>query len=182
MAVIFDRSVWEKRAWRRFKSALQRGVPDREATDGWTTDVRAIEGIARAVEWCDGRKINVQFSKKEGGTYDHTTRTISIAGRCKPQLQLHYLLHECGHALIGERTTTGRFSKGYSQLAVHPGAERLNEHRLDVLEEEFEAWHRGWRLGLRIGSLSEDDRDTYNMTRNRLVSTYVKWAARVKGW
>lgn len=183
MAVKFDPDVWKKRAWRRFQRALQRRTDaDGTSANEWLKDTRAIEGIGRVVQWCEERKITVVFVKREGGTFDHGTRTISVAGRCHPQLQLHYLLHECGHALIGEKGEGDRYGKGYPQLGVRPGAERLNEHRLDVLEEEFEAWHRGLKLGLRIGALTEGDKEDYNRTRVRLVGTYVKWAARAKGW
>lgn len=182
MAVQFDPEIWNKRAWRRLERAMKKGNSDREAVEEWTRDMRAIEGIARVVSWCEGRKINVKFVKRSGGTYDHLSREINIAGRCRPQLQLHYLLHECGHVLIGTKESTDRFGKGYSQLWVEPNAERLNEHRLDVLEEEFEAWHRGWKLAMRVGALTPGDREDYHKTRTYMVGTYVKWAARVKGW
>ncbi|HAN16499.1 MAG TPA: hypothetical protein DCP73_13260 [Chloroflexi bacterium] len=82
-----------------------------------------------------------------------------------------YMLHECGHHLIGMKEHHQRFGMGYPQ--TDPAVTRTFLHRVSCLEEELEAWHRGWKLSQRIGmSLN---RDNFDRVRLECIRSYIKW-------
>lgn len=150
-----------------------------ESIQRWGLETSSIAGLEVLVEWCRGRGIEVVFTKRFGGVYDPDTKKININGRLSPDKQLHFMLHECGHHLIGAKDRHERFGMGYSQ-GDDPETKRTFHHRCDVVDEEFEAWHRGWKLSKRLGI--NLDKDSYDRTRSEMLRTYMKWALRMKGY
>lgn len=177
----FDEDVWRARAWDRLSRAARVKRQESAAYKKWLCDLKHINSLRVVVEWCKARSLTVTFCKKAGGMYYTADREIKISGRAAPKRQLHLLLHECGHCLIGEKEKDERFGMGYGK-SDDAKVNRTAHHRLDILEEEFEAWHRGWRLGLRIGALVEADKQEYDKTRTQLLYTYVKWTAKDPGF
>ena len=70
---------------------------------------------------------------------------------------------------------------GYAK-AHNVFARTTDAHRIDILDEELDAWHRGWELALKLKVLSLNDKASFDKTRIRYVKTYVKWAARATGF
>lgn len=169
----FDIELWKERATRRFQKACARG----RKTNSYMRDLSSIEKLAAVIAWCEQRGIVVTFSKSPNGEYLHEERSITINGRLSPETQLFILLHECGHALVGERQRKQRYGNGYSAEA-DPYAKRTILYRVDVIDEELEAWHRGLKLAKRLGITVNVDR--YNRVRAGYVKTYLQWAARPK--
>jgi len=93
-----------------------------------------------------------------------------------PGRQLHILLHECGHHLIGSKDHTERYGWGYSQTNHH--IKKTLRHSSDLIDEEFEAWWRGWKLGqrLKLGI----DKLLFDKTKSLALKTYFVWAAHKK--
>ena len=89
--------------------------------------------------------------------------------------RLFALLHECGHALIRKNWT--KFKTEFPAHAEHDGDGRKETKSLKIstLEEEFEAWKRGWKLSKRLNLRL--DKDSYEKHKNKYVMTYIKWAA-----
>lgn len=142
-----------------------------------TVDVLAIQDIEKLVAWCAERCITVTFAKKEDGLYEPETKEITISCRAHPTKQAIYLMHECGHHLIGMKEHHERFGMGYPK--VHdPNVVKTNLHRIACLEEEFEAWHRGWKLGRRLALNVK--REDFDVVRIDCLKSYMKWAARAK--
>jgi hypothetical protein len=177
----FDPEVWRSRAWDRLLKANGLNAPTSGAYKAWLSDLKHIESLRVVVEWCKARSLKISFTKKAGGVYYTSDKEIKISGRASPRRQLHLLLHECGHCLIGEKEKDERFGMGYTSHD-DPGVSRTVHHRLDILEEEFEAWHRGWKLALRIGALKKKDKKDYDATRIRSLYTYVRWTAKLPGF
>ena len=148
----FDSSTWLARALCRFQKA-------RSITGGsrYVRDVRAIEHLTRLQEWCQARRIELQFTRGGDGTFDGRRRSINICAYLSPVRQVHVLLHECGHFLIGDRRLV---------------------HRVDVLDDEIDAWRRGAALARRLRL--DIDIEEYNRTRAKYVSSYLRWALRRK--
>jgi IrrE N-terminal-like domain len=167
----FDRDLWWGRAWDRHRRALLRdGANPFLITQRWAREALSVADLQSVVNWCEARGINVQFAKKVAAVFDQNTRTITVSSRLSPDRQLHVLLHECGHVLVGDNP---RFAAGYPTIPEK--GEKLNfSNRLACLEEEIEAWNRGWnlarRLGLRVDPLG------FEKTRTECLRTYVKWA------
>ena len=170
----FDSGLWRNRAWARFRRALAAGKPKAELEPAWALDVLAICDLGTLVEWCEQRKIDVVFVKKVGATYYQDTKQVKISSRLSPQRQLLFLLHECGHHLIGLKEHNSRYAMGYPQTDAE--TKKTFHHRLTCLEEEMEAWHRGWNLAERLNlRISRED---FDAVRLECLRTYVKWTLR----
>ena len=148
--------------------------PLRGAEAQWFRDMVYIEKLETTIEWCNSKKIDVFFAKKPNGVYEPSTKVVLISGRALPEKQLHYLLHECGHHLIGLKEQHERFGMGY-HTTMDPEARNNHAHRIACLEEEFEAWYRGWKLSRRLGL--DVDREEFDKTRVDCLRSYIKWAS-----
>lgn len=175
----FDEELWKRRAWDRHCKAVKSGKDARLATAKWTEDVRYSHGLRVVVEWCDARGLKVNFARRHGGIYYVGRKEILISSRASPKVQLHYLLHECGHHLI-KPDKSGRYSMGYENS--DPKAQNRINHRIDVVDEEFEAWHRGWKLALRLGIMESEEKEDYDVTRVKMLHSYLLWATKAKGY
>lgn len=174
----FDSSLWFQRAWSRHQKLVKSGEKSKAATS-YSRDAKAIQDLAVVLSWCADHGLEVNFTKTQGATlYNHIGR-IDIAGRKTPEKQLHSLLHECGHYLIGDRTKKDRYGMGWT-AQEDANVVKTMHHRMDVLEEEFEAWYRGLKLArrLKIGL----NKKRYDQTRIQQLKSYVEWAARTNGY
>lgn len=176
----FDPVLWRKRAWDRLRRAARKegGKPTSAQESSWAADWSAITDLEKVVDWCKIRCISVVFDRVEPGTagvFDSGTNVITISSRYSAQKQLITLLHECGHYLLGDKANDDRFKMGY---AMHhdEAVTKTFAHKIACVEEEFEAWHRGWRLSRRLGlSLS---REAFDDLRLACLKSYIKWSAR----
>jgi hypothetical protein len=179
----FDTQLWKERAWARFTRTVaplrSRDKKRRDAAERkWAEDVVAIGGLAKVVAWCAERCIDVDFVKKPLGTYHYGLKEISISSRLKPLNQLIILLHECGHHLVGDAEAHDRFGMGYPQ--TDPEVTKTFHHRVACLEEEMEAWHRGWKLAQRLEL--NLDREEFDRVRLDCVRSYIQWSLKPGRW
>jgi len=170
----FDPEVWKSRAWTRYQKSLKTGVDRQSAVKKWERDVAHINSLALIVGWCDSRGIEVDFSKQMGGMYFPEDKRIKVSGRLDPEKQVFVLLHECGHHLIGDKEKHERFGMGYSRLSVDPTVTRTFRHKCDIIDEEYEAWHRGVKLARRLKI--KIDKERYDKVRAEMIKTYLVWA------
>lgn len=181
----FNQRVWTDRATRRRENAIHLGRDSESiATLKWLEEIRFIESLGRTIAWCTGQGIAVEFTKREGGLWeDGPPRRISITASARPLTQLCILLHEIGHYVIdtSHPKYTNRYSMGWAACDDNR-LKRTDKHRLTVLEEEYEAWFKGWGIALMVGALTEFDRDKYDDMKVQYLKTYVKWAARGEGY
>lgn len=171
---VFDPELWRTRAWNRY----QRAPTSQATTARWTRDITAIGHLQVLVDWCNARSIEINFCKREGGIYYPEDKRIKISGRLSPERQFFFLLHECGHHLIGDKEKNERFGMGYSQDDA--AAVRTFHHRVDIVDEELEAWNRGFKLAKRLKLRINKER--FDNTRVEMLKTYFKWALRVDGY
>lgn len=173
----FDRGKWRHQAWRRFQRASQptcKRSPARGAEAQWHRDMLYIEKLSILIDWCTARRLTVRFAKREAGVFEPDTRTVTVSCRASPERQLHYILHEVGHFLVGMSPDNTRFGKGYPQ-ALNAAFNRKYIHKLTCLEEEFEAWHRGWKLATRLNL--NLDRHEFDVTRLTCLKSYIGWTS-----
>lgn len=172
LGTAFNEEVWRDRAWARYTKTQLATCPP--INSQWAKDLISILNLNTLVRWCTSRGLKVQFNKMENGQYDPTLKTISISCQAFPTKQLLYLLHECGHHLIGSKEKNERFSMGYSH-GDDPEFNKLLIHRMAILEEECEAWERGRRLAkrLKLDIIWKD----FNLLRLECLKSYVLWTA-----
>lgn len=171
----FDPQAWQDAAWGRFGSALRRGVSKTDAENKWFEDLRAIGDLTKLTGWCRSKGITVVFGKKQGAAYYPDSKEIVMSNRLSPARQAVVLTHECGHHLIGLKEHHERFGMGYPK---HDDAvvSRTLLHRVSCVEEELEAWHRGWKLAQRLDLSIE--RERFDAIRLECIKTYFNWALR----
>jgi hypothetical protein len=167
----FDLEVWKERAWTRYCRAHVAAPSNKESELAWALEVLAISDLSKLVDWCKERKLKVGFAKKPNGTYHSQSKEIIISSRLSIRNQVTVLLHECGHHLIGINDDHDRFGMGYPQS--DPEITKTFHHRVSCLEEELEAWHRGWKLSKRLDL--RIDRDHFDSIRLKCIRSYVKW-------
>lgn len=181
--VEFLASTWRTAAENR---CAKRILKDPEETDlayvQLAKDLRAIAGLEKLLDWTTAHNVSVGFEPDGDIALYPDIRYVKMSSRARPERQLYLLLHECGHFLIGSnRSPSERFGKGYSMMrAAHPSFLRSAVHRIDVLDEELEAWARGRKLAkkLRIAV----DPNVWEKVRIECIKTYIKWACKAGGY
>ena len=174
----FEPQKWRDRAWARFTRAT-RGRASDDPVIGrlekrWYLETVAIEDMRRLMDWCRSKGLTVEFVTEQLGLYVMGDDHIRISSRLSPRKQVAILLHECGHHLCGASDSHGRFLAGYPETRPH--VKRSMKHRISCLEEEIEAWHRGWKIATKL-KLSVT-RDYFDEVRVDCLRSYVKWAAK----
>jgi|SRR6478735_2810871 len=175
---IFDAELWRSRAQSRYERALDAGTPKAVAAKKLADDVIHIDALGRLVKWCSERGIIVNFCAcKRGGIYWPDDKTIKVNDRFSPEKQVFFLSHECGHHLIGDVEKHERFGMGYPQH--DPAIKRTFHHRCDIVDEELEAWHRGYKLSRRLRIPLNKVR--FDKTRTAMIKSYFVWALKLDG-
>jgi len=137
--------------------------------------LETLKSISIIVDWCNHKNINIELSQLSGGIahYDVGENEIVIDSRLKLENMLYALLHECGHVLIGRKKPHERFGMGYSADTESAGRKSAT-HKLDIIDEEFEAWHRGRKLAKRLGvKINKVD---YDRLKAKCMKNYLRWA------
>lgn len=173
----FDAELWEKRAWDRY-SRDQSSASAHEARMRLDRDLTSVTGIKAVVEWAATKGIGVVFTNRKcGGLYEGELKTVTINSRMNYEKQFFVLLHECGHILVGATSyhETSRWRMGYPS-AGDPQVSNKFIHRCAIVEEEFEAWHRGKKLAKKLGITLDENR--FDEIKTEFLKTYMKWALR----
>ncbi len=165
----FSLDVWRSRADDKRRKATDAQGPETSARRA--RDLKAIDGIAIVVDWCTNKGLNVTFDNKDQGSYNSDTKTVRCNSRSRPETQLFLLLHECGHFLIGDNSHE-KFSL-VEEAENNPTVKRMLAHRVDIISEELEAWHRGRTLARRLKiKIKKQEWDKF---RARCLKSYIKW-------
>jgi hypothetical protein len=177
----FNPQLLETRAWDRYARATKHKncSSEQKRTEALrlSDDISAINGLKSVIEWCENRRIEVYFTnRRAAGVYEIDRKSIYINSRQSLEKQLFVLLHECGHLLIDDRSekTVFRFRHGY--YVEDKEVKRKFIHRCAIVEEEFEAWHRGRKLATKLGININDEH--FSAFKSRLLKSYMKWALR----
>ncbi len=174
----FDSQRWRSRASIRLRRALPRCKTHAQKVTivaQWCHDIEHINRIEKVVDWCATKNVKVKFdSKIKNGLYAIGDKMIELTCRARPARQLCMLLHECGHHLIGHNERGTRFSMGYPVME-NPKINNTFHHRITCLDEEMEAWRRGWHLAERLELGME--RQSYDKVRLDCLRSYIKWVS-----
>jgi len=169
----FQLETWEARARERFRRSV--GSDPERSRARLVVDLDAARGLDEVVRWAGGRGVSVAFTnRRDAGVFSSEEKTIYINSTQAFERQLFVLLHECGHLLVGSEKPGAhhRFKLGYPS-SDDPNLRGKFIHRCAVLEEEFEAWHRGHRLAKKLGIEIAEDR--WAKLKATLIKSYIKW-------
>ena len=118
----------------------------------------------------------IYLAKGNFDAYFHEDKTVVYNYKLKNKENLIYsILHEIGHHLaFANRKAYGnkfpvlfkqRFGKGHVN-------KRTNRYRMEIVLEEYDAWHRGERLAKKLNL--DIDADKYYTYASRQVKTYYE--------
>jgi hypothetical protein len=156
---------------KRAKSKRGKGDPEK-----LKRELEAIAGLAKVQEWLARRHIRVYLTKESGATYYDERNKIEINSGLSRVKQLVFLLHECGHVLVGRREPGQRFGNG----RLYEGERVTFDNIVDVVDEEFEAWARGGKLAERLGV--RVDEKVWRRAKTASLVTYIRWANKDRGY
>lgn len=128
------------------------------------------KALKRLVRLAETWGIEVVFAELDrvAGEFVPDDMEISIEQDQSSRSKLNYLLHELGHAQIHlEGLTRDRYI-GWDDSTTP-------RERLSLIEEEFEAWHRGRLIARRMGIVLDE---SYEEAREVALMSYVRWCAR----
>jgi len=124
--------------------------------------------------WAKTRGYSVFGKWDEDAFYDKDKEIVYSLRTKEKKHQMYSLLHECGHALAFD-------SKGYKDNFPNLAAIRFKTSRVskrrnvvkcETIAEEWDAWHRGFKLARRLGI--EVNKEHYFDYASRNVMTYVR--------
>lgn len=138
------------------------------------------KGLQLVKDWCQDRHILLIESAKSRGEYwsrseDDGQAKIYIPKNTSINNKLYTILHECGHHLVGYRYYPQRYSEGYT-LGCDKRYTKTLRYRVEVLDEELEAWHRGLLLAKRLGIYI--DVEKYKLIRDKCIKRYAMLVTR----
>lgn len=171
---LFNHDRMKAAAWKRFENRIRRGDNEEEARQVWVRDSLSLDSISKVAVWLNERGISLHFDRRDGAVYSEDGKHVAISSALPLDTALVYLLHECGHVLIGSTGASKRYAMGYPKQN-DPAYNRKFEHRLAVLEEEMEAWHRGQKLASRLKISWSIQKKLWDEKRLRCLQSYVKW-------
>jgi hypothetical protein len=130
---------------------------------------------AKVSEWAEEHGYQVVEGPDEEDACWSDVKQITIYSGQGVENRLYSLLHECGHALI--RSNAKNFEHSYP---AHATAEldgrkrRSDKYKVSLIEEEVEAWKRGYRLAKRLGVFI--DENNFNKLKTKCLISYFNWA------
>lgn len=141
-------------------------------------EAAAAKGITRLVTWFEAQGFEVRFGTRFKDEIFYGLKRVKICTRPSLQTQLIGLLHEAGHLLVASdrRAYESRFGRGWPNAdSGNKTTKRSLVHRVQVLEEELEAWNRGQRLGVRLRV--KVNRDLWTQVRYTCLAHYARYVA-----
>lgn len=141
-------------------------------------ELASISNIEKILDWCNKRKINVEFSRNARELYSNTQRKIYVNSNTTFEEQMYTLLHECGHHLIHETAIKDfdlyleKFNHGYYTQTLN---EESLARKMSILSEEIEAWNRGFNLARRLQLFVNIH--NYEEYKNSCLRSYVRWVS-----
>ena len=175
----FDYQSSRDKLWAKFEAAVRKNEDKEAATSTWYKELYALEGLASVVQWCDEQGVEVLFSHREETCFYPQGAVEGLEGydvivvnsnNKSTEVQLFYILHECGHYLIGRNGSKHGGAVVYSECAPR----RLPlDVKVKIVEEELEAWWRGMKLAGRLKLTVDSDR--YEKVKAQCLISYMKW-------
>jgi hypothetical protein len=131
--------------------------------------------FGKLLEFCKKKKYQVinKNLKGEFGEIDFNSKTITLCTSLNKEKRIFFLLHELGHLLINKDRKFGE-EKAFGVLNF---SKKSLTNKISEIEEEYEAWHRGYKLAKKLQITL--DRRKFEQTKAIALATYFHWA--IKG-
>lgn len=125
--------------------------------------------------WCSKRGISVTYVPNCQSALFLDPKEIYLNPRLGPTKLVGVFLHECGHILVEAST----MKSSEELIYPSPSYTRTTRYKVDIVENEFLAWQRGWSLAQRLNiSISKDQ---YLTIRDEMIKRYFRWTVNSAG-
>jgi len=119
--------------------------------------------------WLEDRGFYLLLGRDGGDAVDVESKIVSINSSRSEEMQLHILLHECGHILIHKNGDKMNCRQIYGEYT-----KRSKIYKVFTVIEEIEAWSRGLKLAERLNI--PINKDKWNRDVSRAIWSYMDWA------
>jgi len=140
-------------------------------------EYKAMKYIGSVSDWLHKRGYTIECSYNAEDQVLLGHKKVTISTRNSPENRLYILLHECGH-LLEYNNDSPSYHKKYplSEPMLMDARKKYSiRGRVEIVEEEINAWKKGEKLADRLGF--KMDKERYRKYAAKQVITYIDWAA-----
>jgi len=140
-----------------------------------------LTGLRKLINWCNARALKVYSdgSIKSAAQYFEYDKQIVVSSRFSAEKQLFLMLHECGHFLAMAYAKKSVRAREYARVRansridtrVHCSTSVLRK-KIELIEEEFEAWRRGEQLAQKLDICLNID--AFDRCKGTMLRSYFK--------
>jgi len=131
------------------------------------------DAISSLILWFQKRGYHIELERDGHDAIDRISKFVSINSTRSKETQIHVMLHEAGHLLIGEADS---IVNGEEEV-LKKYSEKSKIHKTFTVIEEVEAWKRGLGLARRLGI--PINKEKWNKDVARAIYKYMIWATEV---
>ena len=126
--------------------------------------------------WLYDKGYNLHVDTDETNAFYREDKLICIDSRMGIEKRLYTLIHECGHLLIEDRWSA--YAKKYLHAGVRGDGRKMRsaKYRVSIIEEEVEAWEKGYRLAKRLNLYI--DEEGFVKDKTEALMSYFEWASK----
>jgi len=131
------------------------------------------DAISSLILWFQKRGYHIELERDGHDAIDRISKFVSINSTRSKETQIHVMLHEAGHLLVGESDSV---VNGEEEV-LKKYSEKSKIHKTFTVIEEVEAWKRGLGLARRLGI--PINKEKWNKDVARAIYKYMIWATEV---
>jgi len=128
------------------------------------------DAISSLILWFQKRGYHIELERDGHDAIDRISKFVSINSTRSKETQIHVMLHEAGHLLVGESDSV---VNGEEEV-LKKYSEKSKIHKTFTVIEEVEAWKRGLGLARRLGI--PINKEKWNKDVARAIYKYMIWA------
>ena len=128
------------------------------------------DAISSLILWFQKRGYHIELERDGHDAIDRISKFVSINSTRSKETQIHVMLHEAGHLLIGEADS---IVNGEEEV-LKKYSEKSKIYKTFTVIEEVEAWKRGLGLARRLGI--PINKEKWNKDVARAIYKYMIWA------
>jgi len=128
------------------------------------------DAISSLILWFQKRGYHIELERDGHDAIDRISKFVSINSTRSKETQIHVMLHEAGHLLVGESDSV---VNGEEEV-LKKYSEKSKIYKTFTVIEEVEAWKRGLGLARRLGI--PINKEKWNKDVARAIYKYMIWA------
>ena len=129
------------------------------------------KNIAKIKKWIESEGYTLKVSNTDEVDYDKNQ--VTLCNSKNKTNMIYSLLHECGHIVTANKKSYGKKYRILNKANIDNRHTKGKLYVYKQLQEEVEAWERGYKLSKKLGILI--DKDSYDKYAAKCFNTYIKY-------